>query len=147
MDCFARRVKVHLLERSISFLVAKEGGQDRWDTVFDIHLALVPGTIQHGFDSSTAGTDTPIPSLYCTHPFMCTEWKSNYVVLAKRVASHLASWIASGPYKQIAAGTLVSDSFLRACSEKEKQPFFCCSFIEDPLLSIQTIIHTFGQVP
>lgn len=64
---------------------------------------------------------------------------------ARRVASSLLDCFWA--FKQIAAGTLVSDSFLRACSEKEKQPFFCCSFIGDPLLSIQTIIHTFGQVP
>lgn len=50
--------------RLISFQVAKRGDKTDETPVFEIHLALVLGTILYGFDPSTAGSDTPISSLY-----------------------------------------------------------------------------------
>lgn len=55
------------------FWSPRRGDKADGTPVFDIHFALVPGTIQHGFDSSTAGTDTPIPSLYCTRTYSCAQ--------------------------------------------------------------------------
>lgn len=50
---------------SINILSGRQGGDKTDETpVFEIHLALVLGTILHGFDPSIAGSDTPIPSLY-----------------------------------------------------------------------------------
>lgn len=58
-------------------------------------------------------------ALSTAYPFMCmcTEKKSNHVVLAKRVASVASSLLDCfwALFKQIAAGTLVSDSFVPAC--------------------------------
>lgn len=63
---------------------------------------------------SIAGSDTPIAfSPQHTHPAAQRE-KASTQSWPGQNASRVASWDASGP-GQIAAGTLVSDSFLRAC--------------------------------